>query len=142
MISPSLPSACGLRRGASGGSLYPSRNGSFLPSAEAGLLAGRRRTARFEEGVEVWVSFSRRAWAALRLTKVTLTSTTALARWRTPPEARHDRRSEPVPDYRASFRRFAQGETEPLLAESISARNSCQPFRALSSQAFRTWNIT
>src|ERR1019366_4210737 len=37
MISPSLPSACGLRRGASGGSLYPSRNGSFLPSAEVHL---------------------------------------------------------------------------------------------------------
>src|ERR1019366_7966767 len=43
MISPSLPSAFGLKRGASGGSLYPSRNGSFLPSAEdlANYLARR-----------------------------------------------------------------------------------------------------
>src|ERR1035438_6017936 len=35
MISPSVPLACGRRRGTSGGSLYPSRNGAFLPSAEA-----------------------------------------------------------------------------------------------------------
>jgi hypothetical protein len=34
MISPSVPLAWGRRRGTSGGSLYPSRNGSFLPSTE------------------------------------------------------------------------------------------------------------
>jgi hypothetical protein len=38
MISPSVPLACGRRRGNSGGSLYLSRNGSFLPSAEAQAL--------------------------------------------------------------------------------------------------------
>src|ERR1039458_5367540 len=55
MISPSLPSACGRRRGASGGSLYPSRNGSFLPSAEdvAFRYGGSLRSIHHIEDYEI-----------------------------------------------------------------------------------------
>src|ERR1035437_1211554 len=59
MTSPYLPSACGRRRGASGGSLYPSRNGLFWPSAEAEecrvpvtLVRAAARDADF--GVSEW----------------------------------------------------------------------------------------
>src|SRR5450759_2217987 len=59
MISPSLSSACGRRRGASGGSLYPSRNGSFLPSAE-GLSEGcylLRSNISDWSGEELWHAY-------------------------------------------------------------------------------------
>src|ERR1035437_1056954 len=46
MITPSLPAVCGLRHGASCGSLYPSTSGSFLVSAEGlGSPQDPRRTS-------------------------------------------------------------------------------------------------